>query len=167
MKSLRPTLMAMLAWFTISWPPLFAALEVGAPLPNLQEFGLEGPLPELQGKVVVVDFFASWCAPCLASFPALQELTKTYGPQGVVFLAVNVDKKKEDMERFLKRLKFTPQFAIVRDSQQKMVTAFSPENMPTSYVFDRQGKLHSIHAGFHGAKTREAFQSDFQQLLTP
>ncbi len=167
MKRILPTLSTFLALYASSWQVSHAAPAIGTPLPNLQDFGLEGPLPELHNKVVVIDFFASWCPPCLASFPAYQELHKTYAPQGVVFLAINVDKKQEDLDRFLKRLKFTPQFAILRDSQQKMVATFSPENMPTAYIFDRQGKLYSIHAGFQGAKTRDAFLADFQQLLAP
>ncbi len=78
-----------------------AALKVGDTLPDLASFKLEGKLPaSLKGKVVVVDFWASWCLPCAKSFPVLDELQKKYGDRLVV-VAVNVDEKKANMDRFL------------------------------------------------------------------
>ncbi|MDX2110506.1 MAG: TlpA disulfide reductase family protein [Verrucomicrobiota bacterium] len=146
--------------------PLTAGMEVGAPLPALAEYGLEGAsLPTLTGKVVVVDFWASWCGPCLLSFPALQEIQKHYTDAPVVILAVSVDEKKEDKERFLKKIKFTPAFTIMHDAQKKMVQTFAPGTMPSSYIFDKTGKLRFVHTGFHGAKSRDEFIKNIDQLL--
>ena len=101
-----------------------AALKVGDTLPDLATFKLEGKLPDaLKGKVVIVDFWASWCLPCAESFPVLDELQKKYGDKLVV-IGVNVDEKAANMEKFLK--KHAVSFTLVRDAGQKLVV------LPTS-----------------------------------
>ena len=99
-----------------------AALKVGDPLPDLAGFALEGKLPEsLAGKVVILDFWASWCGPCKDSFPAMNDLQKKYGDRGLVIIAVNVDEAASDMRDFLKDNKAA--FVVVRDVKQKLVAA--------------------------------------------
>ncbi len=79
-------------------------LKPGDPFPELGQFKLEGPLPaDLAGKVVLVDFWASWCNPCKASFPAMEQLLERHGKDGLVIVAVNLDDKRADMEAFSKR----------------------------------------------------------------
>ena len=81
-----------------------AALKVGDTLPDLASFKLVGKLPDsLKGKIVVVDFWASWCLPCAKSFPVLDELQKKYGDR-VVVLAVNVDEKAANMTKFWRNI---------------------------------------------------------------
>src|ERR1039458_4636553 len=78
-----------------------AATKVGDGFPDLASFKLEGKLPDsLKGKVVMVDFWASWCGPCKESFPAMNELQKKFGSSGLVIIAVNEDEDKADMRRF-------------------------------------------------------------------
>src|SRR5437870_4845046 len=77
-------------------------LKQGDAFPDLAQYGLEGALPELKGKVVLVDFFASWCGPCKESFPIMQELHQKYADKGLVIVAINLDKKREDMDDFLR-----------------------------------------------------------------
>src|SRR5215470_11428942 len=92
----------------------YAGLKVGSDFPNLASFQFEGDLPaDLAGKIVMVDFWASWCGPCKKSFPVMDELQKKFGPQGLVIIAVNEDEKSADMNRFLKENKVS--FTIVRD----------------------------------------------------
>jgi len=137
---------------------------VGDTFPALSSFDLEGQLPDLSGaKVVIVDFWASWCGPCKASFPVYDELREKYGNQGVVIIAVNVDQDAQAMEKFLARQK--PGFAVVRDAHQKLVAAVSPPTMPTSFVLDAQGVVRAVHAGFHGDKTQAAYVADINLLL--
>ena len=109
-------------WFTAA-----AALKVGDTLPDLASFKLEGKLPDtLKGKIIIVDFWASWCLPCAKSFPALDELQKKYGDR-VVVLAVNVDEKKANMEKFLAKHAVT--FTVVRDAEQRLSRRRHPERI--------------------------------------
>jgi len=140
-----------------------AALKPGDPFPALGRFGLEGTLPECKGKVVLVDFFASWCGPCKDSFPVMQEFHKQYADRGLVILAVNVDKKKEDMDGFLK--KHPVDFCIVRDAANKLVSEVKIPTMPTSFLLDREGKVAAVHRGFKGEETRKQYAEEIEALL--
>jgi thiol-disulfide isomerase/thioredoxin len=73
--------------------PTAVAAQVGDTLPDLKELGLEGDLPDLKGKIILLDFFASWCEPCKKSFPVMQSLHQDYASKGLVILAVSVDEK--------------------------------------------------------------------------
>jgi thiol-disulfide isomerase/thioredoxin len=140
-----------------------AALKVGDTLPDLASFQLDGKLPDaLKGKVVVVDFWASWCLPCAKSFPVLDELQKKYGDK-LVILAVNVDEKAANMEKFL--AKHAVSFTVVRDAQQKLVAAAEPQTMPTSFILDGEGKVRFLHSGFHGEDTRKEYITEIESLL--
>lgn len=100
----------------------------------------------LEGRVVYVDFWASWCAPCRRSFPWMAEMQRKYGPQGFTVVAINVDKKREDAAKFLA---VTPgAFTIVYDPVGTVPTAYDVKGMPTSYIVDRNGKVVSVDAGF-------------------
>jgi thiol-disulfide isomerase/thioredoxin len=141
-----------------------AALKVGDTLPDLAGMNLEGVLPDsLKGKVVILDFWASWCGPCAESFPVLEELQKKYKDQGLVILAASVDEKSSKMETFLKKNPVT--FAVVRDAQHKLVAVAEPQTMPTSLIIDRQGKVRFLHNGFHGATTRKEYIEQIESLL--
>lgn len=140
-----------------------AALKVGDALPDLASFQLAGTLPSsLKGKVVIVDFWASWCLPCAESFPVLDELQKKYGDRLVV-IAVNVDEKAGNMEKFLKKHPVT--ITVVRDAEQKLVASAAPETMPTSFIIDRDGKVRFLHNGFHGEETRQKYVAEIESLL--
>lgn len=140
-----------------------AALKVGDTLPDLATFKLEGKLPaELKGKIVIVDFWASWCLPCAESFPVMDELQKKFGDRLVV-LAVNVDEKAAKMETFMKKHPVT--FTVVRDAEQKLVAVVEPTTMPTSFILDGEGKVRFLHHGFHGQETRSQYLSEIESLL--
>lgn len=140
-----------------------AALNVGDSFPDMAQFGLEGTLPDLKGRVVLVDFFASWCGPCKESFPVMQELHKKFTEKGLVVLAVNLDKKKPDMEEFLK--KFSVDFPIVRDGSNKLVSTVKIATMPSSFLIDRDGKVRAAHRGFKGDETRRKYIEEIESLL--
>ncbi len=145
------------------FPAAHAALKIGDTLPDLASFKLEGKLPAtLKGKIVVVDFWASWCLPCAESFPVMDELQKKYGDR-VVILAVNVDEKAVKMEKFL--AKHPVSFTVVRDGSQKLVATVEPETMPTSFILDGEGKVKFLHTGFHGEETRKQYISEIDSLL--
>lgn len=108
---------------------------------------------ELDGKVVYVDFWASWCAPCQTSFPWMAELHERRAKDGLVILAVNVDRKEEAVSRFLDGRNVP--FRIVRDPEGKLAAEFDLKAMPTAFVFDRDGRLQWTHEGFRESEAPE------------
>ena len=135
----------------------------GDPLPDFASYQLAGDVPDLQGKVVLVDVWASWCVPCKASFPAFNTLQNELGPKGLVILAVSVDRKESAYTRFVERL--APAFPTVLDARQKLVAELVPPAMPTSFLYGRDGRLRSIHTGFHGDKTVEELRVEITALV--
>src|SRR3982750_2391207 len=80
-------------------PVALAELKQADALPDLATFHLEGKLPEeLKGRVILLDFWASWCVPCKGSFPAMEELKKEFAGRGLTIIAVSVDEKRENMQ---------------------------------------------------------------------
>ncbi len=140
-----------------------AGTAVGEVFPDLGKFQLEGALPKTAGKVVLVDFWASWCGPCRKSFPVYDQLTKTYGPKGFVVVAVSVDEDPDAYRKFLAKHK--PGFATVLDASQALAKKVQPATMPTSFLIDRKGRVRFIHAGFHGKKTQAAYEKEIAALL--
>ena len=103
-------------------------------------------LNELKGKVVLVDFWASWCGPCRQEMPVLEELHKKYAKQGLVLIGVNVDTNPKKMNNFLKS---TPaSFRIVQDRKLAVAARYEPATMPSSYFVGRDGKIRYVHEGF-------------------
>lgn len=135
----------------------------GDALPDLTQYQLTGSLPDLKGKVVVVDFWASWCGPCGQSFPVMDDLQKKYRDRGLVIIAVNEDDNAEDMKDFLQKHAVT--FAVVRDAHQKLVEAAGIPTMPSSFVVDREGHITHAHSGFHGDTTRQEYVQQIESLL--
>lgn len=156
-------LSALLAAVFLIAPGRAADWSEGDPFPDLSSFVLEGEVPDLEGKVILVDFWASWCAPCKASFPTLNELIATYAEKGLVILAVNVDTDRKAFEKFVKRM--APEFTVVRDGEQKLVAAAGVSTMPTSYLVGRDGVIRSVHSGYRGDKTRDAYVAEIEVLL--
>ena len=140
-----------------------AEVKVGRPFPDLAGYGLEGTLPARTGKVVLVDFWATWCTPCKASIPAYSELQRELADRGFILLAVSVDKTRQPYAEFLQQ--WAPAFPTVRDGTQQLVAAVRVPAMPTSYLIDRKGVLRSVHSGFHGADTVRRLREEIIRLL--
>ena len=142
----------------------FAAFKTGDNLPDLTSFHLEGKLPqEIKGQIILLDFWASWCAPCERSFPAMEELRTKYAGQGLTIVAVSIDEKPENMQRFLDSAKVS--FTVVRDADKKLVAAADIPTMPSSFLIDRTGKIRFIHAGFDRDETMRQYVKEIEQLL--
>jgi len=103
-------------------------------------------LDKLKGRVVYVDFWASWCGPCRRSFPWMNEMQQKYGPAGFTVVGVNVDKRRPDADRFLQQTPAT--FTIVYDPEGKAPGAYGVKGMPSSYLVDASGKIVAVESGF-------------------
>lgn len=119
-------------------------------------------LKDLPGKVVVVDFWASWCAPCLRSFPWMNELQQRYAGQGLVIIAVNMDQDRRLADAFLTKMPAT--FRVEYDAAGTIARRFGVETMPASFLIDRRGQLRVRHTGFRDAQRVEREQQILQLL---
>ncbi len=140
------------------------ALEKGAPAPQFDLPGLDGAikLATLQGKVVYVDFWASWCGPCRQSFPWMNEMQARYGGKGLQIVGVNVDAKSDDARQFLTT---TPaRFAIAFDPQGATPRNYGIKGMPSSVLIGPDGKVLLEHSGFREADRAE-LESKIQSAL--
>ena len=163
MKSPKNNLLLGLAVWLGCATLALADVAVGRPFPKLAEGGLVGHLPDQSGRVVLVDFWATWCAPCRSSFPVYGQLQQELGDRGLTIIGVSVDKEEEPYNRFLE--KFSPGFTTVRDADQLFVAAVQPPAMPTCYLLDRHGVLRAVHSGFHGAATARQLRDEIKKLL--
>jgi cytochrome c biogenesis protein CcmG, thiol:disulfide interchange protein DsbE len=107
-------------------------------------------LRDFSGKVVLVDFWASWCVPCRQSFPWMSSMLDRYSAQGLVIVAINLDKKREAADAFLE--KFSTPFVVAFDPAGKTAEAFHVEAMPSSFIVSRTGRIVDSHVGFEQAK---------------
>lgn len=110
-------------------------------------------LEDLRGKVVLVDFWASWCVPCRESFPWMSEMVGKYGPKGLVIVAINLDKDRALADAFLR--KHSSPFVVAFDPSGTTAEAFRVDAMPSSYVIDRSGTIVLTHEGF---RSKEAMR---------
>ena len=122
----------------------------------------EQAMAQHKGKVVYVDFWASWCVPCRKSFPWMNAIQTKHQEQGFVVLSINLDAEEKLAKIFLQK---TPaNFAIIYDAKGKLARQFKIKGMPSSYLFDRQGKLISAHTGFNGKKQQQ-YKNEIEQAL--
>jgi peroxiredoxin len=119
-------------------------------------------LSAYRGKVLLVDFWASWCPPCKASFPALDALYREYESRGVEVLAVNVDERRQDADGFLKD--HPHQMTVVFDPKGASPTAFDVKGMPSSFVIDKSGHIRFVHMGY-SSNVEESYRQEIDQLL--
>jgi peroxiredoxin len=132
-----------------------AALEEGTRAPEIAGTDLEGnrfQLSQARGKVVVVDFWASWCQPCGDAMPALDRLYRQYKDHGLVVVGVNVDREERNARQFLRRTRVS--FPVVHDESHSLADRYAPPTMPSTYVIDRRGVVRHVHAGFRQGDAR-------------
>jgi thiol-disulfide isomerase/thioredoxin len=110
------------------------------------------------GKVVVLDFWASWCVPCRRSFPWLNAMHDKYAEQGLVIVGINLDMERGDAAKFLEE--YPAEFAIVYDENKELARQFDVVAMPSSYVIGRDGQLAAKHMGF---KVKQ--QDEYEALI--
>lgn len=119
-------------------------------------------LNQYKGKVVYLDFWASWCSPCIDSFPWMEEMQKKYRDKGVVFLAVNLDKERADADRFL--LANPVGFTVAFDGEGSIAKKYELMGMPSAFVIDREGVIQHTHIGFNKRDAAD-YELHIQSLL--
>lgn len=155
-------LMAFLIFSTDSY-----AIEEGDECPAISGITFKGEeidLSNYEGKVILVDFWASWCGPCRIAMPFMAEMYEKYKDNSFVVIAINLDKKKKNAEHYLKKLDSKINFPIIWDKEAKYPEIFQIEAMPTSFLIDREGKIHYIHSGFTGAD-KEEYEEKIKSLI--
>ena len=119
-------------------------------------------LDNFRGQVVYVDFWASWCGPCLKSFPFMENLHQQYSGDGLVIVAINMDQDPQDAHKFLTK---TPvNFLIGQDMNGAVAEHYGVQAMPSSFVIDRDGLIQNVHYGFKSSD-KEKITSLITKLL--
>lgn len=103
-------------------------------------------LEQHAGKVVVLDFWASWCVPCRRSFPWMNEMQQKYADDGLIIIAVNLDNNSTDAAKFLRD--YPAEFRIVYDTDKELARTFGVQAMPSSFLIGRDGEVTHSHMGF-------------------
>lgn len=103
-------------------------------------------LNDFKGKLVYLDFWASWCVPCRNSFPFMNQMLSKYQNKGLEIIAVNLDKDISQVRKFL--AKYSANFKISYDSTGETAEKFNVRAMPTSFLISRNGEIIATHAGF-------------------
>ncbi len=146
--------LALLLWLTTAtWAH---SASVGEPAQSLESY---------RDNVVLVNFWASWCAPCQNELPELNALAKEFSGKKVRVVAINVDKKKADGQKALERLGLKRAALEVEwDTASKTVSAWDIQAMPSSFIVDRKGIIRFVHTGFH-ANDPATWRSEIAALL--
>lgn len=119
-------------------------------------------LSQYQGRVVYLDFWASWCGPCRQSFPWMNALHDTYKDDGLVVIGVNVDAEHDAATKFLSD--YPAKFNIFFDAEGKEAEAQGVMGMPSSFLFNRKGEIVATHIGFN-VKKAPLIRQEIEALL--
>ncbi len=146
----RLLLAPMLAALALALPPATSA----APVLDLGAY---------KGKVVMLDFWASWCQACEQSFPWMNDVQTAYGGKGLQIIAVNLDHTPAAGQRFLQD--HGSNFKVVYDPKGDLAKTYKVSGMPMSVLIGRDGRVRFSHSGFYENK-ESAYESQINQLLS-
>ena len=152
-------------FFFLIFTTASSAIEIGSPAPNcdLKEVYSGTPVELTKpGKVLYVDFWASWCGPCEQSMPFLDQINTELKAKNFEVIAINLDETKEDAEQFLKNHKVN--FTVAMNPDNQCPNSYGVLAMPSSYLIDKQGKIRFIQLGFRTEEKAE-LRAKIEKLL--
>ncbi|WP_286264425.1 TlpA disulfide reductase family protein [Thalassotalea atypica] len=129
---------------------------------ELAQQQLEQHISDNRGKVIYIDFWASWCKPCRKSFPWMNEMKAKYEAQGFVILSVNLDAERQFADEFLAEI--PANFKVIYDPKGTTARKLKVKGMPSSYMVNQEGSIVSAHRGFN-QKKKVAFEKEIIELL--
>lgn len=143
-------LLVLLALLAITFLIIFSVVssqlsprpEVGSSLPNFKAYTLNGESVnshDLKGKVILLNFWASFCPPCVKEIPTLNRLAKKFEGKDFVIIGLNLDDDVEEVKNFLKRIDI--HFPVWLDREAKIQTLFSIVKIPETYLIDKNLKI--------------------------
>ncbi len=142
-----------------------AAVELGSPAPGFDASTFDNKpvrLADYRGKVVFVDFWASWCSPCRQSLPLYDKLSGEFPASDFAVVAINVDENVADAKKFL--AEHPVKYTIVQNPKGDIPKAFGIDGMPSSYLIDRDGTIRERHVGF-APKDIDTLRGDIAKLI--
>lgn len=129
--------------------PVHAAVSVGSTIADFTLPSASGKnikFSELRGKVVLVNFWATWCGPCRQEMPLLNDIHKEYSAKGFTMLGINIDNKPKNAIKMMKKLGVN--FPVVFDKSKSVSEQMGVEAMPFTVLVDRAGKARYVHKGY-------------------
>ena len=139
------------------------AVEIGEEAPDFSLKDMDGKtvnLSDFKGKVVILDFFATWCPPCRGEIPDFVELQKAYGSQGAAIIGVSNEAPGE-LKAFAGE--FGINYPVLVDAQEAAQAAYGPiRAVPTTFVIGKDSKIARVYVG---ARPKEVFENDIKELL--
>ncbi len=141
------------------------AVQLAAPAPDFTLHAMSGPnvrLQELRGKVVMVNFWATWCGPCRQEMPHLNRLHEKYSRSGFVLLGLNVDDDPQNAAAVAAKLGV--QFPVLLDTDKQVSDRYDLKAMPSTYLIDRDGKVRFMHRGYLSGY-EEQYEKQIRELL--
>ena len=139
------------------------AIEIGEKAPEFALTDLNGrsvSLSQFQGKVVILDFFASWCPPCRQEVPDFIELQKTYGPRGFSMVGISLV-NKQDAKDFVSKMGIN--YPVLIDDNKVSMIYGPVRSIPTTFVIDRDSRIAKVYIGY---TSKDIFENDIKQLLS-
>ena len=164
MYSRRLNKLMLMVFFIL--PFSVSAISVGDTVPPFKARTIDGSksvtLEDYRGKVVLLDFWASWCPPCLKSLPKYNELRREIGTADFEIVAVNVDENTNDAKKFLQ--KHPVSYPVAKDPKGILPGVFGVKAMPTSYLIDKNGVVQYVHAAFKDGDM-EKIKAEIEKLI--
>ena len=162
----RVILAAAATWLSACPPPAKTAEHPLsrnlAPDISLKVGGADWSPSKAKGKVLVLDFWATWCVPCKDSFPRLDGIYRKYKDKGLELVGVTSDEDPAKIDKFVKETNAT--FPIGRDAGGKATDTYKVEKMPTTFVIDRKGVVRYAHGGYE-PKDADDLDKEVQELV--